>query len=207
MAKDLEKVIKRKVAPAVESSLHKLLGITIDELNKDITEKLAKNPFFDFPIDTSLGFRQAKKAFKKQYMQRLLRIHYGNVSEVARLAKIDRRSIHRLIKETGLNVSDIRAEMAKAYEIKQNAISNIVENVLDNYRAVIHPIKLGDVYKNINDVSRSIVDNLPEAPLSLKEAETEFEKEYLKKALQKHDSSITRTAKEIGIRYETLHRK
>jgi len=40
----------------------------------------------------------------------------------------------------------------------------------------------------------------------MKQAEQEFEKKYLRQALQEN-KTITATAKKIGLRYETLHRK
>ena len=43
--------------------------------------------------------------------------------------------------------------------------------------------------------------------MTLKEAEQEFEKQYLSKALKEAKGSITKTAKKIGLRYETIIRK
>ena len=41
----------------------------------------------------------------------------------------------------------------------------------------------------------------------MKDAEREFEKKYLKAALQENDNNISKTARKIGLRFETLHRK
>ncbi|MCX8147359.1 MAG: hypothetical protein N3D84_02740, partial [Candidatus Woesearchaeota archaeon] len=112
---DLKKII--------DKSMHKILGVTIDELSTDITEKIRKSPLIDFHIDIKLGFKKAKKQFIKRYLEKLLLINYGNISEVAKIAGIDRRSIHRMVKESKINVEKIRKEMAKAYDIKQSAIS------------------------------------------------------------------------------------
>ncbi|MBU0461028.1 MAG: hypothetical protein KJ574_00420, partial [Nanoarchaeota archaeon] len=113
----LEKVVKQvskeEVEPVVSEAMHKLLGVSIDELNKDISEKLMRSPLTDFPVDTSLSFKEAKRRFKQAYMRRLLRITYGNISEVAKQAGVDRRSIHRIIKDAGIDVSRIREEMMR----------------------------------------------------------------------------------------------
>lgn len=203
----LEKTIKKQLAPIVEQTMHDVLGVTIDELNRDITAKLERSPFLDFPIDISIPYKQAKKQFKKHYLRKLLQVHYGNISEVAKQVHLDRRSIHRIVKETKLDVDTIRKEMAKAYEIKHETVGHIIEDILTNYKQVLHPMKLGEAYRNVDTVSKVILENLPEEPLPLKEAEDEFEREYLKKALQENGNNVTLTAKKIGLRYETLHRK
>jgi len=203
----LEKTIKKQLAPVVKQTMHDVLGVTIDELNEDITKKLARSPFLDFPIDTSVKFKEAKKHFKKHYLKKLLQIHYGNISEVAKQVHLDRRSIHRIVKDTKLDVDTIRKEMAKAYEIKQDAVGHIIEDVLSRYKEIIHPDKLGEVYQHVGGVSKTILDNLPAEPLPLKEAEEEFERGYFRQALQENKGNVTATAKKIGLRYETLHRK
>lgn len=207
MTKDLELVVKKKMQPVVESSLHKLLGVTIDELANDITAKLGKHPLIDMAINTAVPFKQAKGQFKKGYIKKLLQLNYGNVSEVARVADIDRRSVHRMVRKSVIDVQHIRREMAKAYEIKQAAVGTIIHDVLEQYRSVLHPQKMGDAYERLPGMTKDILDNLPEQPISLKDAETEFESEYLKKALEENNHNITQAAKKIGLRYETLYRK
>ncbi len=203
----LEKTIKKQLAPVVEQTMHDVLGVTIGELNRDITAKLERSPFIDFPIDTSIPFKQAKRQFKRHYLKKLLQIHYGNISEVAKQVHLDRRSIHRIVKETKLDVGTIRREMVRAYEIKQDTVGHIIEDVLANYRQVSHPLKLGEAYRNVEAVSKTLLDSLPEEPMPLKEAEDAFEREYLQRALQENGFNITLSAKKIGLRYETLHRK
>jgi len=44
-------------------------------------------------------------------------------------------------------------------------------------------------------------------PLTLKEAEEEFEKKFILAALKQHQFNITKSAKNMGLRFETLHRK
>jgi len=205
--KNRKKKLEEKLRPAVDEAMHKFMGVTIDEISRDLSEKLKRSPLIDFEIDTSPGFREAKKQFIRNYLKKLLQINYGNISEVARIADVDRRSIHRLIRETGIDVERIRKEMARAYEIRQSAVSAIVEDVLDNYKSVIHPVKLDEMYKNVSEFSKDILDVLPEKQPTLREAEEAFEKEFIRKALRESNGNISRTAKKIGLRYETLHRK
>ncbi len=204
---DLENVVKRKIEPKLEESLHKILGVSIGEISRDITGKLGKNPLLDFHIDTKMGFKKAKKLFKEAYLKKLLLIHYGNVSEVARVADVDRRSVHRLVKKANINVGKIRTDMEKAYEVKQTAVNSIIEDVLQHYKGVLHPTKLEKAYKSVSGLSKEIVDALPDETLTLKEAEEVFEKEFIRRALRENEQNVTETAKQIGLRYETLHRK
>jgi len=201
----LEEVIKNKVMPIVESAVHKFLGVSIDELNKDLTEKLSKNPLVEFNINTALPFKQAKKIFKKQFLKKLMLLNYGNISEVARIAGIDRRSIHRLVPEK--EAKKVRHDMIRPYDIKQKAVIDTVEEVLHSYERVIHPDKLQEMYRNVGELSKDILEELPLKEMTLAEAEKEFEKNYFKKALEEAHNNISLAAKRIKIRYETLHRK
>ena len=63
--KKLESVMFDKVKPIVEHALQTFLGVSIDELNKDITEKLKKSPLLNIKPDMSLPYKDAKKKFKK----------------------------------------------------------------------------------------------------------------------------------------------
>jgi hypothetical protein len=42
--KNLEKVMRERITPMIEHSLHKYLGITINELNKDLSDRIEANP-------------------------------------------------------------------------------------------------------------------------------------------------------------------
>jgi len=198
---------KKSVEQIVNDAVKPVLGITIDDLNKDISERLERSPLASFNIDTKLNFKEAKKKFKQQFLSRLLRISYGNISEVAKKAGVDRRSIHRIVKDAGIDVPKIREEMIKPYQIRQKAVENIIEDVLENYKKMIHPDRIAEVYRKVDTVSKDILVDLPEKMITLKNAEEEFEKEYLKKALSENQESITMTAKKVGLRYETLLRK
>ncbi len=198
---------KKDVEHIVSDAMQKVLGVSISELSKDISGKLSKSPLLDFTVDTKIQFKIAKKKFKQDYLRKLLRTAYGNISLVAKKAGVDRRSIHRIVKDAGINVDKIREEMIKPYDIKQKAVGNIIEDVVDQYKTVIHPQKIEEVYKNVAGVSRDILDELPDKPMTLKKAEEEFEREYLKKALAECDGNATKCSKKVGLRYETLLRK
>lgn len=202
--RDLERTLQ--VKPVVDAAVKQALGIRIAELSDDLSAKL-ESPIAGFTVDPTILFKQAKKQFRREYLRKLLRINYGNISEVARLAKLDRRSIHRLVKDTGLNVQKIRQDMEKSYDVQQQGVSTIISDVLDSYKSVLHPEKLTEAYRNVSLMSKSILDNLPEEPVPLSEAEDAFEAEYFRKALALHHGNVAHTARKIGLRYETVHRK
>ncbi|MBN1386484.1 hypothetical protein JW968_05935 [Candidatus Woesearchaeota archaeon] len=206
-SENLEKELEKKldvIVPIVEQATQKILGVTIDELNKDIGEKLTKP---QFNINTEIPFKRAKKLFRKEYLKKILQTKYGNISEAAKIAGTDRRSVHRIIKETGLNVAKIRNDMLKPSYVKEIMVTDIIGDVLKNYENVIHPEKLNQMYKNVTELSKDIVKELHEEQLPLDEAEKEWEKAYIKKALEESIYNVAIAAKRIGLRYETLHRK
>ena len=205
--KTLDKVLKDKVEPILDESMHKLLGITISEFGKDISDRIEKSPLISFPIDTSISFKAAKKLFKKEFLTRLLQSNYGNVSAVANISGLDRRSIHRAIKELGINVKRVRKEMIRTQYYQKEAVDNILKETLDHYKQVIRPSRLERMYKNVDKISSDIVKELPAIEMAWNDAEIEFEKAYIQKALRENKGNISRTAEKIGLRYETLHRK
>ena len=204
---DLEVVLDKKVKPLIKDATTKFLGVSIEKLNEDITSTLSRSSFGDIKVNYGLKYKKAKKQYKKDFLTRLLVLHLGNISETAKLLGMDRRTLHRMIKEFKIEINKIKEDLLKPYPIKVHALSGAIEDVLGNYKAVLHPKKLEEMYKNVHILSEDILKDLPEPKLSMKEAEDLFEKEYFKYHLDKNEHNISRTAKLIGIRFETLHRK
>lgn len=200
---DLEKKINIK--ELIKENTHKFLGVSIEELNKSISDRLTQNPLISFEIDTSLDFKKAKKKFKRGYIKRLLNFNMGNVSLVSKIAKVDRRSVHRLVKN--IELKKIRKDLLKPYTMKQESVNEVIESVLSDFRSVVHPIKFKKIYDNISTISDSLLKELPSEEMNLKEAEKEFEKRFLIKAFNECNNNIALTAKKIKLRYETLYRK
>ncbi|MFH1439692.1 MAG: helix-turn-helix domain-containing protein [Candidatus Woesearchaeota archaeon] len=205
--RNLEIVLDKKVKPLIKYATTKFLGVSIDELNKDITSTLSKSSFGDIKTNYTLNYKKAKKQYKKDFLKRLLVLNLGNISETAKLLGLDRRTLHRMIIEMGIDIKKIKSELLKPYLIKVNALTEAIEDVLDTYKTVLHPKKLEEMYKNVHNLSEDILKDLPEPKISMKEAEELFEKDYFKYHLEKNGHNISKTAKSIGIRFETLHRK
>ncbi len=203
----LEEVLDKKVKPIIKETTTKFLGVAIDKLSEDLTSILYKPTLLGIKIDTSLPFKDAKKRFKQQYLEKLLKLHFGNITEVARLTQTDRRSIHRLLNDLQIDAHKIKQEMVKPYAVQLSALNIEIEHVLDKYKEVLHPEKLRSLYRNVDVLSDEILKELPEQPLSLQDALVEFEKRYLIEVLKFHQMNIAKTARVIGLRYETLHRK
>lgn len=200
----LEKAIKDKLKPLLEDATKESLGFSIDELNKDIIDKLEK-PVLRFKIDTSIPFKVAKKSFKKQFFENLLRAHLGNISEVARISGIDRRSVHRAIKDLGIDIDKYREEMIHPDQYRVEVVDEAVKDSLDDFKEVIQPEKLKNVYNTI--MSKDEIKNIPLREPRFEDAEKEFERQYIEYSLRENNHSITKTAEKIGLRYETLIRK
>ena len=208
MAKeDLETVLKTKVRPIIEDAMHRYLGVTIAELEDDITGKIKRSPMLDFEINPKVSFKKSKKMFKKFYLLKLMQKHMGNISQVAIESGIERRSIHRLVKELKINPEKFRKALLRADYVKKEAVKSIIEDVLDSYKGIITKKKIASMYENVNELSKDIIKQLPESSMTLKHAEEEFEKNYILKALKQNAFNISKTARAIGLRFETLHRK
>jgi len=207
MVGELEKLVEARVKPLLAEAMQKSLGITVAELEADISDKLKRSILLEFEVDTKLKFKDSKKKFKREYVAHLLQLNFGNVADVAKIASVDRRSIHRIVAEMKIEVQKFRDMMQKGQYVKQLAVQDIIQESLEQYKFALNPRKYEALYKEAPTISRNIVKELPESPKTLKEAEREFETRYFEKALQENNSNISKTARKIGLRFETLHRK
>ena len=202
----LEKVIDQKVKPIIDDAMHRFLGVSINEIATDISDRLKKNPLFDLDIDTSMSYRQAKKLFRRHYLDRLLKTQYGSITRVAAISGLNRRTIHRLIKSLQIGIEKFREELPKQYQIRHDAVKNVIDSTLGTYKAIIRPEKLEEAYKQTSILTKDILKELPLHAPSLKDAGMEFEKKFFSK-LKEEEKNISKLAKRLGLRYETLHRK
>lgn len=203
----LEIVMKERVEPIIDEAMRKYLGVKIDKINEDISDKIESTPLINFNINTTLPFKVAKKIFKKDFLVKIIQTHYCNISRVAEILDVNRRSLHRAIKDLDIDVLSLRSKMLNPIHYKQEMVDNVLRNVLDNYRSLLHPKKLQSVYDNVSKLSKNIAKELSGQELTLKEAEDLFEREYLSKAIKENEGNLTKTSKSIKLRYETLLRK
>ena len=203
----LERVVKEKIEPMLEEAMQRYLGITISELERDITERIENDRLIGLVIRTDLPFKEAKKHFKKEFLERHIQTNYGNISDVADKVRLDRRSIHRDIKSLQLDVRKLREKLYKPGYFEKEAVDGMIRKTLDSYREFIKPEKLDQLYSHVPELSENIVRVLPSHSMTWKEAEEEFERTYLKAVLSHNKENITQTARRIKIRYETLLRK
>jgi DNA-binding NtrC family response regulator len=203
----LERVVKEKIEPLIEEAMQKYLGITIAELEKDITEKIEQTgKLVGITVRVDLPFKEAKKIFKKEFLERAIQTHYGNVSEVADKVGLDRRSVHRDVKSLKLDMRKLREKLYKPGYFEREAVDSMIRRTLDAYRAFIHPEKLEQLYVHVPELSEHIVQVLPHV-MRWKEAEREFELVYLRNVLEENHWGLLTTARAIKLRYETLLRK
>ena len=197
----------KKIEPIVKDMIKKFLGVNIDELTTDISKKVARRSCINVDVDISLSFKESKRKFKRDYIVWLLRMNRANISKVAKIAGVDRRSIHRIISNGKINVDKMRKELLKPSYVKKIMVDSVVEKTVKDYANILHPVKVNEIYNNIDELSKNIANELHSSFITLKEAEEIFEEEYLRKALSRNNFDISKTAKEIKLRYETLHRK
>ena len=204
---ELSSVLDSKVKQLVEDAMHRYLGVTINEIEADISYAIKKGPLADYQIDSKIAFKKAKIAFKKYYLTKLLKLHSGNISDASTSAKISREALQRLVKQLKIDIDELREEKVSKEYMREIEIQDVIKKTLESYKEAVHPEKFKEMYESAPELSRNIIKSVPEQWLSLKEAEQEFEKIYLAEALKKNNHNISQTAKKIGLRFETLHRK
>ncbi len=205
-SKDLEETLKEKISPLLEGTMEKSWGITIPKLESDITDQL-KQPQLNIYIPFHFSFSKAKRKFKAEFLKRELQLHKGNISLLAKTLEVDRRSIHRTIKDLEINVNQVRSKMESKEKYQETVIDQMIRSALEHYRNLIQPQQMEKMYEEVPSLSKSIAKFIPPQELTWKEAEQEFEKQFLHHALEQHQWRVSNAAHRIGIRAETLHRK
>ena len=204
--KDLETALKEKVEPLLEETMERHLGISIPRIEADITDKL-RQPGLNIYIPLHTNFPQAKKIFKKEFFKKEIQANQGNVSQLAKNLDLDRRSIHRTIKDLGIKIKELRTKPSEPQQQKEDFIGQQIRSTLENYEEIIQPQKMEKIYEQVKNLSKNIAKFLPKEEFTWKQAEREFEKQFLYNALEESSWNITETAKKIKLRPETLHRK
>jgi DNA-binding NtrC family response regulator len=205
MNPNLDSVIDGKIKPLLQAYQQKYLGLRVADIEQDISDQLKNSTLLDIAVDVALPYKQAKKAFKRAYLLRLLQLHLGNISTAATAAGVDRRSVHRLVGTLRLPNASFRENAQPAY-VRKNAVQTIVEDVVESYRGALNSSKYKAFYAHSEALSADIVKELPESHLTLKEAEKAFERKYLGQLLAS-GLSIAEAARKAKMRYEVLHRK
>ena len=204
--KDLEAAIKEKVSSLLDETMEKQLGITIPKIGSDITDQLQKPSLFIY-IPLHLPFAAAKKKFKSEFMKRELRFHHGNVSQLAKHLGLDRRSIHRALKHLDIDRRLLGDTPVSHEEHQKTVIDQTIRSTLKQYKDILQPHTIELLYQEVPSLSNSIAKLLPHQELTWKEAEREFEKQFLSQALEEQTGNITATAAKLRFRPETLYRK
>ena len=204
--RNLEKTIKEKVALLLEATMEKSWGIYVPQVQSDITDKLQASLPTKFYVPAASSFQDAKRKFKSEFLKNQLHLHRGNVSQLARLVGLNRRSVHRAMKGLDIHIERIRQEQDDlGYQEKM--INQTIIFALEGYRYIIQPQQMEKMYQEVPALSRNLAKLLPHHHLTWKQAEREFEKQFLSHSLQEHHWKIAETARELKIQPETLHRK
>lgn len=206
MAADLENAIDTKVKPLLGQTMRRCLGITVNEIANDISDRLLKTPLVDMAVDYKLPYKTAKEVFRRWFLTKMLKLSCGNISEVSRKCGVNRRSVHRMIITHNIEIDQLRGELIKRDYVKKAAISSMIENTLKNYEHNLNSKRLEELYRNVPELSQQILESLPEEAVTLKTAETEFERQYFARLLDEK-KAVAAIAKRVGLRAETVYRK
>ncbi|HLD40215.1 MAG TPA: helix-turn-helix domain-containing protein [Candidatus Nanoarchaeia archaeon] len=204
---DLEETIKGKVALLLEETMEKSWGIYVPQVQSDLTDKLQHQLPIKFYIPAVSSFHEAKRKFKAEFLKNQLHLHNGNISQLAKFIGLDRRSVHRAIKGLDLHLTDLRREQPITSSPQEKLIDQTIRFTLEGYKDIIQPQKMEKMYQEVPTLSRNLAKILPHNGLTWKQAEREFEKQFLSQSLQEYRWKVAETARKLNLQPETLHRK
>ncbi len=202
---DLEETIKEKVSILLEETMEKSWGLSIPKIESDISDKVVTSSI-DLYIPHHLSFGKAKKVFQKEFLKKQLTMHLGNISELAKSLEINRRSIHRVLKNLHLKKENVM-ENFSPFRNEETRVENLIRTTLDQYKELIQPQKMEKIYEALPTLTRNLAQSIPHQDRTWKEAEQDFEKQFLEHALEEHEWNVAKTSEAIHLRAETVHRK
>jgi transcriptional regulator of acetoin/glycerol metabolism len=200
----LEEVIKKKISPLIEKSMEKNWGVVIPKVGEDISDKLKErknHPYIRFDCN----YQNAKALFKKDFLLKELTKHDGNISQLAKFIGLNRRSIHRSIKELGITFNKNKSKK-EGEKSEETDINQVIKDTIDQYKTLIQDDKIEKMYDDLPYLSKDIAKTIPHKEMTWKQAEKIFEIEYLTHHLKKN-KNIKQLAIKIGLRSETVSRK
>ena len=193
-----------KLNAILEENIKRKLGVSIKELNKSLISSLENRLSSSILLTI---YKDAKKAFQKAYFEELLTFNHGNISKAARIANLNRRQIHRICIDAGVEVREIRREMLKPYYYLKQNIEDITEQKINEFRNEIKPERLTKIYKNIPQFSQNIIEFIDEKTQSYEEALETFEKRYFEQVLETAKGNTLKAAEIAGISERSIVRK
>jgi len=204
--KGLEEAIKEKILPLIEESMEKHWGLVIPKIEEDISDRL-KQSKISLHVHFELPFEEAKKKFKEEFLRRELFKHRGNISNMAKFLGINRRSVHRAIKELGIKVDRFEIKKYQPNIYQEDKVKQTIKSSIDQYKGIIQEDKIEKIYQDLPSLSRNIAYSIPQQELTWKQAELEFEKEYFRHHLREFKGSIKEVAQKVKLRPESISRK
>lgn len=189
----------------VEESLKKHAGLSIKELNKNITHTLENR--LSFSIIIPARYRDAKRSFQKAYFQELLTLNLGNISKAAEKAQLNRRQIHRICNDAKIDQKEIRRLMIKPYNYLKQNIQEIIEEKIELAKDLLNEKKVEKAYKKMPKIAENITEFMEERILPYDEALITFETHYFLEILKISDNDSKKAAKIAGISERSVLRK
>lgn len=204
--KSLEEAIKEKVLPSISETMEKHWGLVVPKIEEDISDRLRQSKI-SIHIHFDLPFLEAKKKFKEEFLRRELFKHRGNISNMAKFLGINRRSVHRAIKELGIDVDRLELKKYQLNRDQEQRVTKTIRTSLDQYKGLIQEEKIEKIYHDLPRLSRDIAYSLPEQEMTWKQAEREFELEYFKWHLKEAKGNVKLVAEKVKMRPESVSRK
>lgn len=198
----LEKIMdkKQEITPKIEEVVKNMLGLRIQEVIEDISQRLTG---LDFDVDPKHNYKVAKKRFKKKYTHFLLISTHGNITEAARISGLDRKQITRIVDEFKIDIESIRQTPYVFKEKKtQDYLKNIFKDTMSNYDILQSKIN------HLNyELTYSLTKDMIDYNLTYNDAKHLFDKQYFSALIKIYNNDKKQITKHANIAYQSVLRK
>ncbi|MBT5021865.1 hypothetical protein HOK51_00660 [Candidatus Woesearchaeota archaeon] len=223
------------IAGMIEGIVNSTIQIPFNE-PKAVIAKGLETVAYSAAQEKPYTLKEAKGKFEKYFFETKLRDNYGNIAQVARVTGVNRRTIHRKVNELGLaEVVDgyrPQKEQEKVDSVRESkslfsedVVANTIKETISGFKDSLHPqvytkietgidtlakemtTKLNNQNYGITNEERinTIYDNIQTS--NLKDAEKEFEKNFVYSTWEAAGFDKKKTADYLDIDVRSLNRK
>lgn len=186
----------------VDDALRKHAKLSDNRINKTLIASLENR--LSSTIILPSTYKEAKKAFQRAYFQELLTLNLGNISKAAQTAGLNRRQIHRICSEVGVDLKNIRTTLVKPYNYLKQNVQDLIEEKIEATR---EKNKFSSIYKNMPKISEEVAGFLEQKKESYGDALNSFEKHYFSGILKLADNDVDKASRIAELSERSIQRR
>ncbi|MBT7903698.1 hypothetical protein HN587_07580 [Candidatus Woesearchaeota archaeon] len=231
---EADQTYESDVGSIIETAVNKVIPFPFQE-PKAVLAKGLEDVAYESAKGKPYTLDTARQRFENYFFKDQLRDNYGNISQVARQTGVNRRTIHRKVKEHGLEGfvdayrpqkdDELNLESQTKSLFDEQKVASALKQTLGDYKGSLHPNVYSPIEQNVSGLAKQLTTELNGQNYGItrdekissiysgiqtadfKEAKNQFEKEFIYGTLAETGFDKQKTAEYLDIDLRSLNRK